>query len=679
MGRHVAQRARPGGFIALAALAVVVAICVPSTASVADPTATPAASPAAAPAAQETIDLGTAGAYSVLTSAALTSAGGSAAGAVGSADTSQQQAQSDLITAYNAAAALTPTALISGDLGGRVITPGIYHADAALAMSSAVTLDALGNPDAVFIFQVGAALNTTAASHILLANGARAARVFWQVLGAVTTGAGSTFVGTILGNAAITAGDGTTLDGRALTQNGAITLSNVAALAVPDVTIASAVSPPVDVEAGDAVVFSEVIHNSGNVAVALSLAAGLPAGTPTTINWPDGGRQLPPGQSVSATSPYSPSLADAAARAITANAVVTATPAIAASFTESSAVTLAVYPTPVADTVTTTQSTPITFNVLANDAGAEVGATLSRAPLGAMRRLIGGASGPVPSSPLFGSVSCSAGRTNTGECTYQPAGSFIGVDSFDYSLSQGTRSWNVRVNIRVTAGTAAAPTARAVRVVATSGGAAVTFDPTANSTDFGTGSLEIASVAAPPAAVGSLSCTATLCTFTPSSFTGVAEASYTDVDVSASGERGTASQAAKISIFVDPPARGGGGFVAAATTQAAVTIGRWSASTAVTAAAGACTSGRPSTTISWQASQGTTSWAVQRRTAGSGSADWITVATLPANSVAFTDSAVGEGNPYEWRVRPDLDRWAGTFSAPSAVSSELAATTALGC
>ena len=84
-------------------------------------------------------------------------------------------------------------------------------------------LDGGGDPDAIFIFQVDAALNTAAGSSMLLVNGAKPENVFWQANGAAGTGADSTFVGTILANGAITIGARAILIGRALSV-GAVTL-----------------------------------------------------------------------------------------------------------------------------------------------------------------------------------------------------------------------------------------------------------------------------------------------------------------------------------------------------------------------------------------------------------------------------------------------------------------------
>ena len=141
-------------------------------------------------------------------------------------DAAAADAKSDLWVAYTAAAALTPTASLA-TLDGRTLFAGVYTSNAvALALNTTLTLDGQGNPDAVFVFLVDAALNTGATtSSVNLVRGARAANVFWQVSGAVTLGAGSSFKGTVLGQAAITVGAGTTVQGRVLTLNGVVTLA----------------------------------------------------------------------------------------------------------------------------------------------------------------------------------------------------------------------------------------------------------------------------------------------------------------------------------------------------------------------------------------------------------------------------------------------------------------------
>ena len=89
-----------------------------------------------------------------------------------------------------------------------------------------MTLDGQGDPNAVFVFQAGSTLTTASASQVILANGARACNVFWQVGSSATLGTGSTFRGNILALTSITVTTGVTIDGRVLARNGAVTLDS---------------------------------------------------------------------------------------------------------------------------------------------------------------------------------------------------------------------------------------------------------------------------------------------------------------------------------------------------------------------------------------------------------------------------------------------------------------------
>jgi hypothetical protein len=135
-----------------------------------------------------------------------------------------------LTSAYAAAAAVPAGTLISGDLGGQTLLPGVYTAAAALAISSGnLTLDAQGDPNAVWIFQIGSTLVTTAdVGNVILANGAQASNIFWLVGSSATIGTGTAFQGNILANTSITVTSGATLNGRALAgavvATGAVTL-----------------------------------------------------------------------------------------------------------------------------------------------------------------------------------------------------------------------------------------------------------------------------------------------------------------------------------------------------------------------------------------------------------------------------------------------------------------------
>lgn len=147
-------------------------------------------------------------------------------GATHAGNAEATRARTDLLVAYNAARALAPGATIA-TLDGRTLTAGVYSSNSvAVSLSTMLTLDGEGDPNAVFVFQVDAALNTGATtSNVTLIRGARASNVFWQVSGAVTLGASSRFAGTILGLGAITVGAGAVIEGRVLTVNGDVTLA----------------------------------------------------------------------------------------------------------------------------------------------------------------------------------------------------------------------------------------------------------------------------------------------------------------------------------------------------------------------------------------------------------------------------------------------------------------------
>jgi hypothetical protein len=96
---------------------------------------------------------------------------------------------------------------------------------AALGITAGnLTLDAKGDPNAVFIFQIGSTLTTSASNQIILAGGAKPANIFWQVGSSATLGGGSVFQGNLLASVSITVNSGATVDGRLLAQGGAVTL-----------------------------------------------------------------------------------------------------------------------------------------------------------------------------------------------------------------------------------------------------------------------------------------------------------------------------------------------------------------------------------------------------------------------------------------------------------------------
>jgi hypothetical protein len=199
-----------------------------------------------ASAAPPTVPLGTAESYAVLAGSAVTNTGpsvingdlgvhpgmavtgfppGLVNGAIHAGDAEAAQAKEDLVIAYNNAAG-RPAQQVPTELGGQTFFAGVYNNPTELGLTGTVTLDAQNDPAAVWIFQAGSTLITASNSTVALTNGADPCNVFWQVGSSATLGTGTTFVGTILALTSITVQTGTTVEGRALARNGAVTLDN---------------------------------------------------------------------------------------------------------------------------------------------------------------------------------------------------------------------------------------------------------------------------------------------------------------------------------------------------------------------------------------------------------------------------------------------------------------------
>ena len=134
-------------------------------------------------------------------------------------------AQSSLTSAYNDAASRPADATVSGNLGGRTFNPGVYKSTSSLSISSGdLALDAKGDSNGVFIFQIASALTVTSGRMVILSGGAQAANVYWQVGSSATLGTTATFAGTILAQASVSLQTNATLNGRALARDGAVTL-----------------------------------------------------------------------------------------------------------------------------------------------------------------------------------------------------------------------------------------------------------------------------------------------------------------------------------------------------------------------------------------------------------------------------------------------------------------------
>lgn len=143
-------------------------------------------------------------------------------------DAVAQQAKTDLTTAYKDAAGRPFSASAPPDIGGRTLQAGVYRTGSvpSLGLTGNVTLDAQGDPRAVFIFQVESTLVTATDSSVTLINGAQSCNVYWQVGSSATLGTRTAFRGNILALTSISLNNGVLVDGRLLARNGAVTLIN---------------------------------------------------------------------------------------------------------------------------------------------------------------------------------------------------------------------------------------------------------------------------------------------------------------------------------------------------------------------------------------------------------------------------------------------------------------------
>jgi len=198
--------------------------------------------------AQAPVSLGTADGFAVLGGSTVTNTGptvvngdlgvspgsavtgfppGTVNGTIHAADAVAAQAQSDLTAAYIDAAGRACTVALTGqDLGGMTLTSGVYCFSSSAQLTGTLTLDAQGDPNAVFIFKIGSTLTTASGSNVNLINGAQSCNVFWQVGSSATLGTTTTFRGNILALTSITANTGATVAGRLLARNGAVTLDS---------------------------------------------------------------------------------------------------------------------------------------------------------------------------------------------------------------------------------------------------------------------------------------------------------------------------------------------------------------------------------------------------------------------------------------------------------------------
>lgn len=221
-------------------------------------------------------------------------------GTIHSNDAVAVQAQNDLTTAYNNIAATPCTVDLTGqNLGGLTLTPGVYCFDTSAQLTGALTLNALGNPNALFLFKIGSTLTTASASTVTVINGGSACnRVFWQVGSSATIGTGTSFGGDILALTSITITTGANTSGRLLARNGAVTLdtNNVNTCGVilcgvitvnpatlPNGTVGAAYNQVVSATGGTGSYTFSVSSGALPTGLILNPATGAITGTPTAV------------------------------------------------------------------------------------------------------------------------------------------------------------------------------------------------------------------------------------------------------------------------------------------------------------------------------------------------------------------------------------------------------------
>lgn len=247
--------------------------------------------PMSAPAWAQVVDLGTAADYGVLGASAVTNTGatvitgdlgispngatsvtgfppGVVIGNTHFADAAALQAQNDLTAAYNDLAGRACDTLISADLGGSTLAPGVYCSGSSMGLTGTLTLDAQNDPNAVFIFQMGSTLTTASAATVNVINGGQNCNVFWQVGSSATLGTTTQFVGSVVALTSITVTTGVSSSGRFLARNGAVTLdsNSISVCAEPPIlSVTKSVTPnPVVFDAS--AVYTVVVSNGASQA-----------------------------------------------------------------------------------------------------------------------------------------------------------------------------------------------------------------------------------------------------------------------------------------------------------------------------------------------------------------------------------------------------------------------------
>lgn len=250
-----------------------------------------------------TVNLGTADGFAILAGSGITNTGTTTiTGDIGSfstvsitgsptvigtnhaGDEITQGAKTDLATAFGNANQTCTQNLTGQDLGGLVLTPGVYCFDSSAQLTGTLTLNGQGNPNAIFVFKMGSTLTTASNSIVTLTNSAQACNVFWRVGSSATLGTDTNLKGNILALTSITLTTGVNVGGRVLAQNGAVTLDTNTITKATCAGILRVIKSVVNDNGGSEVAGAFTINITGTNVSSASFTGVETPGTTTTLD-----------------------------------------------------------------------------------------------------------------------------------------------------------------------------------------------------------------------------------------------------------------------------------------------------------------------------------------------------------------------------------------------------------
>ncbi len=147
-------------------------------------------------------------------------------GTIHNTDGVAMAAQSDALTGYNTLKGLSSTGSLTGhDLGGLVLSPGVYAFGTSAQLTGPLVLNFGGLSNQSFVFQVGTALTTAPGSSVSTINQGTNDSIYWEIGSSATLDTTTAFEGYLIADQSVTLNTGATINcGSAIGLNGAVTL-----------------------------------------------------------------------------------------------------------------------------------------------------------------------------------------------------------------------------------------------------------------------------------------------------------------------------------------------------------------------------------------------------------------------------------------------------------------------